>query len=52
LIAQLNLASQPFRNRTLPWIVIATLACVSLFALILILQQHNEAMRQTAIVER
>ncbi len=52
MIAQLNLASQPFRNRTLPWIVIATLACVSLLALVLILQQHSEAMRQTTIVER
>lgn len=36
MIAKLNLASQPFRNRTLPWTVAAVVASASLVALLLI----------------
>ncbi|MBA2340349.1 MAG: hypothetical protein H0V88_08125 [Pyrinomonadaceae bacterium] len=52
MIAQLNLASQPFRNRTLPWIVTAFIACASLLALFLIFQQRNQAVAQGAVAER
>lgn len=33
MIAALNLASDPFRNRVLPWTITAAVACVSLIAL-------------------
>ncbi len=52
MIAQLNLASQPFRNRTLPWIITAIVACVSLLALLLIFQQRSQAVAQGTAMER
>lgn len=52
MIAQLNLASQPFRNRTLPWIVIVLVVCASLLALLLIFQQRSQAVAQASSVER
>ena len=47
MIARLNLASDPFRNRTLPWTVAAAVSLVSLVALVLILAAYKEA-RATA----
>jgi Tfp pilus assembly protein PilN len=41
VIAKLNLASQPFRNRTLPWAVAVVVAAVSLAALVYILAEHQ-----------
>ncbi len=52
MIARLNLASNPFRNRTLPWTVAVAVSAVSLVALILILAQYREASAQAAISER
>ena len=41
MIAKLNLASQPFRNRTLPWAVAVVVAAVSLAALVYVLAEHR-----------
>jgi Tfp pilus assembly protein PilN len=50
--ANLNLASQPFRNRTLPWTVTAIVALVSLVALFFIMQSSVQTNAQADIVER
>lgn len=52
MIARLNLASDPFRNRTLPWTVAAVVSAVSLVALVLILASYREARAQADISER
>lgn len=52
MIARLNLASNPFRNRTLPWTVAVAVSAVSLLALVLILAQYREASAQAAVSER
>ena len=52
MIARLNLASDPFRNRTLPWTVAVAVSAVSLLALAFILAQYRDASAQTVIVER
>lgn len=52
MIARLNLASDPFRNRTLPWTVAAFVAAVSLVALVLILASYSEARAQADADER
>lgn len=43
MISRLNLASDPFRNRVLPWTVAAVVSAVSLVALVLTLAQYQEA---------
>ncbi|MFL6209895.1 MAG: hypothetical protein ACJ74W_13645 [Pyrinomonadaceae bacterium] len=43
MIDQLNLASQPFRNRTLPWTVAVTVALASVLALVFIISAGREA---------
>jgi Tfp pilus assembly protein PilN len=43
VIAKLNLASQPFRNRTLPWAVAVVIAAVSLVAVVYVLAQYRSA---------
>jgi Tfp pilus assembly protein PilN len=48
--ANLNLASQPFRNRAFPWTVTAIIAIVSFFALVLIISKARETNRQTGTV--
>jgi len=48
--ANLNLASQPFRNRAFPWTITALITIVSLIALVLIITRMNETNRQAAIV--
>jgi len=52
VIARLNLASDPFRNRTLPWTVAVAVSLVSLAALVLILAQYRTASAETADTER
>jgi Tfp pilus assembly protein PilN len=43
VIARLNLASDPFRNRTLPWTIAAAVSAVSLVSLVLTLASYREA---------
>ncbi len=50
--ARLNLASQPFRNRTLPWTVASIIALASIAALVFIFIKSSELNRQAAVVER
>ena len=45
MIARLNLASDPFRNRTLPWTVAVVVSAVSLVAIVLTLAAYREAHR-------
>ncbi len=52
MIEQLNLASQPFRNRTLPWTIAVTVACVSLLALAFIVSAGRQAQASADRVER
>lgn len=52
MIARLNLASDPFRNRTLPWTVAAFVSVVSLVALVLTLASYKEARAQADASER
>jgi len=52
VIARLNLASDPFRNRTLPWTVSVAVSAVSLVALVLILAQYREVNAEAALSER
>lgn len=51
MIDHLNLASQPFRNRTLPWTVASIIACVSLLALIFTVSQLRQTRARTGLVE-
>jgi Tfp pilus assembly protein PilN len=50
--ARLNLASQPFRNRTLPWTIACIITLASIAALIFIFVKSSELNRQAAVVER
>ena len=52
MIAKLNLASQPFRNRTLPWSVAAAVASASLVALVFIWGAARQAGAEAERVER
>ncbi|HEX8457524.1 MAG TPA: hypothetical protein VF656_09520 [Pyrinomonadaceae bacterium] len=52
MIENLNLASNPFRNRTLPWTVAAIIACVSVAALIFTVSQYRQTRDRVSIVER
>jgi Tfp pilus assembly protein PilN len=52
VIENLNLASNPFRNRTLPWTVAAIIACVSAAALIFTLSQFRQTRDHANSVER
>lgn len=52
MIAKLNLASQPFRNRTLPWTVTAIVTVASLVALLFIIQASMQTNAQADAVER
>lgn len=51
MIGQLNLASRPFRNRTLPWAVIVAVGGFSLVALALTLSQISQTSSQVAEVQ-
>ena len=50
MIENLNLASQPFRNRTLPWTVAAAVSLVSVVALAFTFAQLREARTHAATV--
>lgn len=52
MIARLNLSSDPFRNRTLPWTVSVVVSALSLAALVLILAQYREVSAEAAATER
>lgn len=52
MIARLNLASQPFRNRTLPWLVTVVVTCVSVVALFFIVAESQRLNAQADAVER
>ena len=52
MIENLNLASNPFRNRTLPWTVAAIVACVSVAALIFTASQFRQTRDRVNLVER
>ncbi|MDQ3806322.1 MAG: hypothetical protein M3416_21145, partial [Acidobacteriota bacterium] len=52
MIAKLNLASQPFRNRTLPWAVAVAVAVVSLLALVYTLAEHRRVRAEAETAER
>jgi Tfp pilus assembly protein PilN len=51
VIAKLNLASNPFRNRTLPWTVAVAVSAVALVALVFILAQYKSASAEAAVAE-
>ncbi len=52
MIDNLNLASNPFRNRTLPWTVAAIIACVSVVALIFTISAFRQSRDRANSVER
>jgi Tfp pilus assembly protein PilN len=52
VIDQLNLASQPFRNRALPWTVATVIAAASVLALVFIVGWGREAQARAARVEQ
>ncbi|HVF55266.1 MAG TPA: hypothetical protein VM934_03900 [Pyrinomonadaceae bacterium] len=52
MIARLNLASQPFRNRTLPWAVAVAVACVSLATLIYFVVESRRLSAEADVTER
>jgi Tfp pilus assembly protein PilN len=52
VIARLNLASDPFRNRTLPWAVAAVVSVVSLVALVLTLAAYRDARAKADAADR
>ena len=52
MIARLNLASDPFRNRALPWTVAVAVSAVSLLVLVLVLAQYRTASAQADASER
>ena len=50
--ANLNLASQPFRNRALPWTIAGVITVASLLALVFLISRSNQTNRRTAEIER
>ena len=48
---KLNLASKPFSNRSLPWVVTSVIIVVSLIALVFILRSTSRANAQAAAVQ-
>jgi Tfp pilus assembly protein PilN len=52
VIAKLNLASQPFRNRTLPWAVAVLISLVSVVALVLIFSEYRRVRAEADATER
>ncbi len=52
MIVNLNLARQPFRNRTLPWMITAVTVCASLVALVLIMLETGRTNKEIRSVER
>jgi Tfp pilus assembly protein PilN len=52
VIAKLNLASQPFRNRTFPWAVAVLISLVSVVALVLIFSEYRRVRAESDAAER
>jgi hypothetical protein len=50
--ANLNLASQPFRNRALPWTIAGVITVASLLALVFLISRSGQTNRRAAEVER
>lgn len=50
--ANLNLASQPFRNRALPWTIAGIITVASLLALVFLISKSNQTSRRAAEIER
>lgn len=50
--ANLNLASQPFRNRALPWTIAGVITVASLLALVFLVSKSGQTNRRAAEVER
>ena len=51
MIENLNLASQPFRNRTLPWTLAVVIAAVSIAVLLFTLGQYRQTRARSLAVE-
>jgi Tfp pilus assembly protein PilN len=52
VISRLNLASDPFRNRALPWTIAAVVSVVSLVALVYVFAQYRAESAKAAASER
>jgi Tfp pilus assembly protein PilN len=52
VISRLNLASDPFRNRALPWTIASVVSVVSLVALVFILSGYRDERAKAAAAER
>jgi len=52
VIEHLNLASQPFRNRTLPWTLAAVIALVSAAAMVFTLGEYRRTRERALMVEQ
>ena len=50
--ANLNLASQPFRNRALPWTIAGVITVASLLALVFLISRSGQTNQRAAEVER
>lgn len=50
--ASLNLASQPFRNRALPWTIASVITVASLLVLVLLVSKSSQTKVRAAEVER
>ena len=52
MIEHLNLSSQPFRNRTLPWALAAVIALVSVAAMVFALGEYQKTRARAGSVEQ
>ncbi len=52
VIARLNLASDPFRNRTLPWTVAVAVSALSLLGILYVLSEYRRVSAESAVADR
>ena len=52
MISRLNLASEPFRNRALPWTVAVAVSAASLLVLVVVLARYQEVRAQADVSDR
>jgi len=52
VIARLNLASDPFRNRTLPWTVAVAVSALSLLGMLYVLSEYRRVSADSAVADR
>ena len=52
MVAKLNLASQPFRNRALPWAVAVLVSLASVVALVLIFSEYSRVRAEADATDR